>query len=59
MTDTTVSVRIDTKEPFKEMRIVEFSGNEDEWPKWPEKFMVVAKLKKFATLWMDQCKCQN
>ena len=30
MTDTTVPVRINTREPFKEMRIVKFSGNEDE-----------------------------
>ena len=50
MTDTTVPVRIDTKEPFKEMRIVKFSGNEDEWPKWSKKFMAVTKLKKFANI---------
>ena len=50
MTDTPVPVRIDTKEPFKEMRIVEFSGNEDEWPKWSKKFMAVTKLKKFANI---------
>ena len=50
MTDTTVPVRINTKEPLQEMRIVELSENEDEWPKWSKKFMAVAKLKKFANI---------
>ena len=50
MTDTTKPIRINTREPFKEMRIVKFSGNEDEWPKWSKKFMAVAKLKKFANI---------
>ena len=30
MTDTTEPVRINTREPFKEMRIVKFNKNEDE-----------------------------
>ena len=46
--------RSDTKDPFKdtfkEMRIVEYSGKESEWPKWSKKFMAVAKVKKFADI---------
>ena len=43
-------VRSDTREPFKEMRIVDFSGNVDKWPKWSKTFMAVAKLKKFVNI---------
>ena len=54
MTDTTEPVRIDTREPFKEMRIVEFNGNEDDWARWSKKFMAVSKVKSLQTLSMDQ-----
>ena len=50
MTDTTVPDRIDTRELFKEMRIVKFSENEDEWPKLSKNFMAVAKVKMFANI---------
>ena len=36
------------RESFKEMRIVEFNGNKDEWPRWSKKIMSVAKIKKFS-----------
>ena len=38
------------KDTFKEMRIVKFNGKESEWPRWPKKFMAVAKVKKFADI---------
>ena len=46
----TEPVRCDTRDPFKEMRIVDFSRNVDEWPKWSKKFMAIAKVKKFADI---------
>ena len=46
----TEQVRSDTSDPFKEIRIVSFSGNADDWPKWSKKFMAAAKLKKFANI---------
>ena len=42
----TERVRSDTSNPFKEIRIVNFSGNVDDWPKWSKKFMAAAKVKK-------------
>ena len=46
----TEQVRSDTSDPFKEIKIVSFSGNVDDWPKWSKKFMVAAKVKKFANI---------
>ena len=46
----TEQVRSDTSDPFKEIRIVSFSGNVDDWPKWSKKFMAAAKMKKFANI---------
>ena len=46
----TEPVRSDTSDPFKEIRIVSFSGNVDDWPKWSKKFMAAAKVKKFANI---------
>ena len=46
----TEPIRSDTSDPFKEIRIVNFSGNVDDWPKWSKKFMTAAKLKKFANI---------
>ena len=43
-------VRSDTRDPFKEMRIVEFNGNENEWPMWSKKFMATTKVKKLANI---------
>ena len=37
-------------ESFKEMRIVEFNGNEDEWQRRSKKFIAVAKVQKFANI---------
>ena len=51
----TESVRSETSDPFKEIRIVSFSGNVDDWPKWSKKFMAAAKLKKFANI-VDESK---
>ena len=42
MIDTIEPVKVDTREPFKEMRIVEFNGNEDEWSRWSKKVMAAA-----------------
>ena len=38
MTDTTEPAKTGTREPFKEMRIVKFNGNEDEWPRWSKTY---------------------
>ena len=46
----TEPVRSDTRNPFKEMRIVDFSGNVDEWSKWSKKFIAIAKVMKFADI---------
>ena len=46
----TEPVRSDTSDPFKEIRIVNFSGKVDDWPKWSKKFMAAAKVKKFANI---------
>ena len=46
----TEQVRSDTSDPLKEIRIVSFSGNMDDWPKWSKKFMAAAKVKKFANI---------
>ena len=46
----TEPVRSDTSDPFKEIRIVSFSGNVDDWPKWSKKCMAAAKVKKFANI---------
>ena len=32
------------------MKIVEFDGNEDEWPRWSKKFITVAKEKEFTNI---------
>ena len=37
-------------DPFKEFKIVGFSGSVDDWPKWSKKFMAAGKLNKFAGL---------
>ena len=50
MTDTSEPVKTNTREPFKEMRIVKFNGNEDEWSRWSKKFMASAKVKKFTDI---------
>ena len=50
MTDTTETVRKEISYPFKEIRIVSFSGNMDDCPKWSKKFMAAAKVKKFANI---------
>ena len=34
--------------PFKEFKIVAFSGKEEDWLKWSKKFTAAARLKKFA-----------
>ena len=46
----TEPVRSDTSDPLKEIRIVNFSGNMDDWPKWSKKFMAAAEVKKFANI---------
>ena len=48
-----ITVRTDTSkkgatDPFKEFKIVAFSGKEEDWLKWSKKFMAAARLKKFA-----------
>ena len=43
-------VRNDTSDPFKGIRIVNFSGNVDDWPKWSQRFMAAAKVKKFVNI---------
>ena len=51
MTDVTVRTDTDKKgiaDPFKELKIVAFSGNAEDWPKWSKKFMAAARLKRFA-----------
>ena len=48
-----ITVRTDTNkrgstDPFKEFKIVAFSGKEEDWLKWSKKFMAAARLKRFA-----------
>ena len=50
MTETTETSRKVISDPFKEFKIVGFSGSVDDWPKWSKKFMAVGKLNKFASL---------
>ena len=37
-------------DPFKEFKIVGFSGSVEDWPKWSKKFMAAGKLNKFVGL---------
>ena len=50
MTETTETSRKVISDPFKEFKIVSFSGSVDDWPKWSNKFMAAGKLNKFAGL---------
>ena len=50
MTETTETSRKVISDPFKEFKIVGFSGSVDDWPKWSKKFMAAGKLNKFAGL---------
>ena len=47
----TEQVRSGTSDPFKEIRIVSFSGNADDWPKWSKRFMAAVKMKTFANIY--------
>ena len=49
-TETTETSRKVISDPFKEFKIVSFSGSVDDWPKWSKKFMAAGKLNKFASL---------
>ena len=46
----TEPVKSDTSDPFKEIRIVNFSGNVDDWSKWSKKFMAATKVKNLANI---------
>ena len=46
----TQPVRSDNRDRFKEIRIVKFSGNENEWPRWSKNFIAVAKVKTFVDI---------
>ena len=48
-TNTETSRKV-ISDPFKEFKIVSFSGSVDNWPKWSKKFMAAGKLNKFAGL---------
>ena len=51
MSEITVRTEASKKgitDPFKEFKIVAFSGNVEDWLKWSKKFMAAARLKKFA-----------
>ena len=48
-TNTETSRKV-ISDPFKEFKIVGFSGSVDGWPKWSKKFMAAGKLNKFAGL---------
>ena len=37
-------------DPFKEFKIVGFSGSVDEWPKWSKKFILVCLISRNVTL---------
>ena len=57
MAETTETTETNTEtsrkvisDPFKEFKIVGFSGSVDDWPKWSKKFMAAGKLNKFASL---------
>ena len=53
MAETTERTEMSKKgisDPFKEFKIVGFSGSVEDWPKWSKKFMAAGKLKKFAGL---------
>ena len=49
---------IDTREFIKEMRIVEFYGSEDEWPRWSKKLWQAQKLRNLQKSLTGQLKCQ-
>ena len=53
MAETTERTEMNKKgisDPFKEFKIVGFSGSVEDWPKWSKKFMAAGKLNKFAGL---------
>ena len=57
MTETTERTEMNKKgisDPFKEFKIVRFSGSVEDWPKWSKKFMAAGELNKFAGL-IDRC----
>ena len=47
-TERTETSKKGISDPFKEFKIVGFSGSVEDWPKWSKKFMAAGKLNKFA-----------
>ena len=53
MTETTERTEMNKKgisDPFKEFKIVGFSGSVEDWPKWSKKLIAAGILNKFAGL---------
>ena len=51
--------RTETSDPFKEFKIVGFSGSVEDWPKWSKKFIAAGKLNRFAGFVDGSVQCQN
>ena len=49
-TERTETSKKGISDPFKEFKIVGFSGSVEDWPKWSKKFIAAEKLNKFAGL---------
>ena len=49
-TERTETSKKGISDPFKEFKIVGFSGSVEDWPKWSKKFIAAGKLNRFAGL---------